>query len=726
MKKIVLFLGLFLLGMTLAVAQTNTSKPQPFSLDALEYRSFLYFWETTDTLNWQVPDRWPTESFSSIAATGFGLSSYIVGAERKWISREQAADRILKTLRVLQALPQGDAVSGVSGYQGFFYHFLDFKQAQRFKDVELSSIDTGLLLMGILSCQSYFDGNTPAEKSIREIADALYRRVDWNWMLNQNNRLSMGWRPERGFIPSEWSGYNEAMLLYVLALGSPTHPIPQAAWQSWCNSYYWDEYMGQVHVNFGPLFGHQYSQTWIDFRGIQDAYMREKGIDYFENSRRATLANYAYCQENPKNFKGYSDKVWGLTASDGPMDWAYKHDPKKKCKDIWEAGFQGYSARGVATDYLTDDGTLVPTAAGGSVAFAPEICIPALQAMWETYYDSLVGDYGFKDAFNPSFTACGKLPNGWFDVDYLGIDQGPILLMIENYRSQLLWNIMKKNPYIVAGLQRAGFQGGWLSELAPSPPAVRSSPGYNPDVRNDPMSLFERHHFKSKNGGPGLPYRYLKPQVAQDKSILPQQYPLLVFLHGAGERGNDNAAQMRNGVLGFVEGDHLNRFPCYLLVPQCPRDSSWAALDWRRKGMHFDDTPNSTGKDLEALIMETLKQEPGIDPFRVYIVGISNGGFGTFEMLQRRPDLFAAAIPASSGGEPSRAKLYKDVPIWVFHGQNDPVVPVDFSRATVQALEAAGGKPNYTEYTTLGHAIWQETFYNEKVLEWLFAQHKRN
>lgn len=203
-------------------AQTPQA-PVPFSMEELQRRTFHFFWELADS-NAQIPDRWPTLAFSSVAATGFGLSGYLVGVERGWISRDQAAERVLKTLTVLFDLPQGPAVQGTSGYRGFFYHFLDHHQARRYKDVELSTIDSGLLLAGVLSCQSYFDRDTPAERAIREKADALYRRVEWDWMLNTKHRISMGWRPEKGFIQAEWFGYTEAMILYILALGSPTHP----------------------------------------------------------------------------------------------------------------------------------------------------------------------------------------------------------------------------------------------------------------------------------------------------------------------------------------------------------------------------------------------------------------------------------------------------------------------------------------------------------------------
>lgn len=428
----------------------------PFSIDELEHRTFNFFWELADKSNYQIPDRYPTLTFSSIAATGFGLSAYIVGAERKYISREQSAERTLKTLTALWHMPVGSAVSGISGYHGFYYHFLTLDKAVRFKNVELSSIDTGLLMAGILSSMSYFDADNPTEQSIRAVSDSLYRRVEWNWMMNDSLRLWMGWHPEHGFIPAQWKGYNEAMVLLIMAIGSPTHPIPAAAWNKWCETYTWDEYEGQTCIQFDPLFGHQYSHVWIDFKGIQDPYMKSKGIDYFENSRRATLSNRAYCVQNPMDDNGYGQWCWGLTACDGPASKTIELDGHEKT-------FFDYRARGACSYQVVDDGTISPTAAGGSYAFAPAIADHTLKNMWETYREDLVGDYGFKDAFNLTYVT-SSTPHGWFDIDYLGIDQGPILLMIENQRTQLLWNVMKKNPYIVDGLKKAGFSGGWLGK----------------------------------------------------------------------------------------------------------------------------------------------------------------------------------------------------------------------------------------------------------------------
>jgi len=427
-----------------------------FSLDELQHRTFQYFWEQADTGNFQVPDRYPTRNFSSIAATGFGLTGYLVGVDQGYITREQAAERVLNTLRALKDLPQGDAKTGVGGYRGFFYHFLLPDEATRFKQVELSTIDTGLLMAGILSAQSFFDGENAVEKEIRETADFLYRRVEWDWAMNDEGSMSMGWSPEHGFLDNAWHGYNEAMILLVLALGSPTHPIPASSWEKWCETYQWAEYQGQEYVNFDPLFGHQYSQMYIDFKGIQDAFMRQKGIDYFENSRRATYANRAWCTENPNKFTGYSENCWGLTACDGPSQGS------------WQTTFEGrvfrsYSARGPASIDGFDDGTIAPTAAGGSLPFAPEICLPALKFMWENYYQNLVGEYGFKDAFNLTYTLGEGNESGWFDKDYIGIDQGPILIQIQNHRNGFVWEVMKKNEYLQHGLKKAGFTGSWMA-----------------------------------------------------------------------------------------------------------------------------------------------------------------------------------------------------------------------------------------------------------------------
>jgi hypothetical protein len=424
----------------------------PF-LAELQERTFHYFWDLTDRQTGLVPDRAPAKSFSSVAATGFGLTAYIVGIENDYIHRTQGAERVLNTLKFHYQGRQGPEEAGIIGYKGFFYHFLDLETGHRYRQVELSTIDTGLLMAGVLSCQSYFNQDNAVETEIRTLADSLYRRVEWDWALNKEGLLSMGWHPETGFIEHSWQGYNEAMILLILALASPTHPIPADSWNKWTATYHWDKFMGYEHVNFGPLFGHQYSHMFIDFRGIQDEYMQGKHIDYFENSRRATLANRQYCIENPAGYVGYGPNLWGLTACDGPGRGT-------KETAIGTVQFSGYQARAAAENEIRDDDTIAPTAAGGSVAFTPEESIAALLHMKTLYEERVYGKYGFYDAFNPTYPE----NSGWFDTDYLGIDQGPILIQIENYKSDLIWDIMKKNPYIVSGLKQAGFSGGWLDQ----------------------------------------------------------------------------------------------------------------------------------------------------------------------------------------------------------------------------------------------------------------------
>lgn len=438
----------------------SSNKPKPeFSLTKeafitdLKIRTFNYFWQVVDSATWQSDDRYPTKHFTSIAATGFALPAYIIGVENGYIRRSLAAKRVLNTLQWLKNAPQGYEKEGFSGHHGFYYHFLNYGTGTRFKDVELSSIDTGLLMAGILTVMSYFDENEPIEKEIRTLSDELYRRVNWNWMMDDKQTMSMGWKPESGFIKAQWKGYNEAMILLIMAMGSPTYPISENSWDVWTSTYLWEDFEGYEHVNFGPLFGHQYSHAFIDFRGIQDDYMREKNIDYFENSRRATLSNRAYCIRNPLNFNGYSENIWGLTASDGPgLGW------KKWNTD--SVDFKSYNARGVAADYNQDDGTIAPTAAGGSIPFAPKEATDALFEMYQRFGNEIYRKYGFADAFNLSVSEAG-----WFAPDYIGIDQGALLIQLENHQSELIWNILKKNPYIIIGLQKAGFNGGWLDEI---------------------------------------------------------------------------------------------------------------------------------------------------------------------------------------------------------------------------------------------------------------------
>jgi hypothetical protein len=426
-------------------------------------RAFQFFWDTTDPRTGLALDRWPTPSFSSVAAIGFALTAYPIGVSNGWVTRAAARDRTLATLRFLSALPQGDAPRGVSGHHGFFYHFLETGTGHRFARCELSTIDTTLLLGGALFAQSWFDRDDPAETQIRALADQLYRAVEWPWITPRAPFVSMGWHPESGFIPSDWDIYNESLLLYILALGSPTHPLLPTTWDRWTARFEpsWTGTGERAHLHFPPMFGHQYSHVWVDFRGIRDRYMAGKGIDYFENSRRATYAQRDYAVRNPGGWRGYGADCWGLTACDGPGDFTLMLDGRQR-------SYFSYSARGPGD---RDDGTLAPTAALGSIAFAPEIVEPSVRAMHARYGRGIYGQYGFLDSFNPTLTdPAAPLKHGrvvpgigWVAGDYLGIDQGPIVAMVENRRTGLVWDTMRRNPHIRRGLERAGFSGGWLA-----------------------------------------------------------------------------------------------------------------------------------------------------------------------------------------------------------------------------------------------------------------------
>lgn len=426
-------------------------------LDQLQEDTFNFFWETTNPENGLVPDRYPNPPSSSIAAVGFGLSSYIVGVERGYITRQQAAERTYNTVEFFYNAPMGPEPQGNAGYRGFFYHFLDMETGERAGQNEISTIDTSLLLAGMLSSQSYFDQDNEIENAIRTKVDSIYARMDWQWFYSDSHPplVSMGWTPEDGKIQHDWRGYDESMILYILGLASPTHPVDPEAWEMYTETYHWDEFYGMAHVNASPLFLHQYSHMFVDFRDIQDDYMRGKGIDYFENSRLGTYSNRAYAIDNPMDWEGYSEDVWGLTACDGPGN-------ETRTVDGEEREFRGYWARGASATHINDDGTIAPTAAGGSVPFAPEITIPTLHHFYKEYGERLYWEYGFRDSFNLTYTFGVGNHEGWFNRQFLGIDQGPILIQIENYRSEIIWDVMKENPYIHKGLEKAGFEGGWL------------------------------------------------------------------------------------------------------------------------------------------------------------------------------------------------------------------------------------------------------------------------
>lgn len=397
-------------------------------LDSLQHTAFKFFWYEANPSNGLIKDRSTDLSPCSIASVGFGLTAVCIGIDNGYVTREEGRDRVNTALETFWNAPQGSGSSGFIGYKGLFYHFLDMNTAERVWDCELSTIDTALLFAGILDAKQYFTEDDPVENNIRALADSITQRADWDYMRDGGPGLRMGWKPGTGFSGfGIWTGYNEAMIMYIIALGSPTHSIPEMDWSIWTSSYQWQTHYGYTYVNFPPLFGHQYSHCWIDFSNIQDEYMRGKGITYHMNSERATRAQQAYCIVNPFGHIGYSEILWGLTASDGP---------------------DGYAVHG-APPPLNDDGTITPTAAASSIPFAPDIVIPTLHNFYETYGHMLWDEYGFRDAFN--------LDRGWWGTDYIGIDEGPIIIMVENYRTGSVWNRFMQNPDIQQGLSRAGF-----------------------------------------------------------------------------------------------------------------------------------------------------------------------------------------------------------------------------------------------------------------------------
>jgi hypothetical protein len=425
-------------------------------LHTLQRDTFRYFWKETNPENGLIPDNTSADDVpASIAGVGLALASYPVAVERSFVPRAKAVGRTLATLRFFWNAPQGP-MPDATGHRGFFYHFLDTTTGRRAWRCELSTIDTTILVAGALTAAAYFDRETNDEREVRTLADSLYRRVDWRWAQNGEVTVSHGWKPETGFQRHRWQGYNEALILYVLGLGSPTHSLPQKSYLGWTSTYRWKKLYGHEFLHGAPLFMHQLSHLWIDFRGIQDAFMRRQAIDYFENSRRATYVNQQYAIRNPKNFRDYGPHAWGITASNGPGP------ATRRIRGVTRR-FLGYVARGVP--HGPDDGTLAPWAVAASLPFAPEIVLPTLEHCAKAY-PHMENEYGLVCSFNPTFPSRGSGRSGWISKDHFALDQGPVILMIENYRSGLIWRLMRNCPYVVTGLRRAGFMGGWLHGLS--------------------------------------------------------------------------------------------------------------------------------------------------------------------------------------------------------------------------------------------------------------------
>lgn len=418
-------------------------------LDVLERRAFWYFWEYADPATGLIPERATEPEVASIASTGFGLTAICAAKERGWISHEAAYTRVLTTLNSFYDDPGDPNDLVVSGTHGLFYHFVNIHDGTpMWTDVDgVSTIDTALLMAGVLSVKQCF-----TETEIVTRATAIYEAAVWPSFLNDQGKLYMCWTPEKVNVCPRanddskwvWEGYNEALILYLLAIGSPTHPIPADSWDKWAATYITGTYEGYTMVIHppGPLFAHQYPQAWIDFRGKKDEY-----VNYFDNSRSATLANRAYSQRvwYSNTLSNPPFALWGFTASDGPT-------PTNVCTGTAYVDY-GYPPEIINNDGTKrNDGTIAPSAVGGSIVFTPKESIASLRYMYEHYHDRLWGLFGLKDSLNVI-----KCKSNWLDNDYIGIDVGILLIMIENYRTGLIWNNFMRNTEIVEAMREVGF-----------------------------------------------------------------------------------------------------------------------------------------------------------------------------------------------------------------------------------------------------------------------------
>jgi len=423
-------------------------------LDHLRSETFKFFRHEVNPRNGLIVDKTQPESPSSLAAVGMGLSAYIVALERDLLSRAEAIGRTLTLLRFFHSSHQGPEPDA-TGYKGFYYHFLDMQSGRRALQCELSTIDTAILIAGVLTVASYFTEKNEEESEIRELAETLYRRVDWKWALSDGTTICHGWKPESGFLPFRWdTGYSEALILYVLALGSPTFPVDSQGYREWTSTFEWKKLHDIEYLYAGPLFIHQMSHLWLDFRGIHDDFNRKTGIDYFENSRRATHVQRQYGIDNPLGFSHYHEYGWGLTASDGPGPAVLQVSGIRRV-------FYDYTARGAP--FGPDDGTISPWAVVASLPFAPEIVIDTVRHAIERLDLKGHSPYGFDASFNPTYPVTSRNQHGWVSPWIFGLNQGPIILMIENFQSELIWKNIRKCPHIVKGLRRAGFRDGWLN-----------------------------------------------------------------------------------------------------------------------------------------------------------------------------------------------------------------------------------------------------------------------
>jgi hypothetical protein len=419
-------------------------------LDRLQHSAFSYFLLNVNSTNGLVMDTTRSGSPISIAVVGFALSIYPIAVERGWMLRSDAISLTRAALNFFLSSDQSGTPTA-TGYKGFYFHFLQPQNGTRMWQSELSMIDTALLIAGALVARQFFTADTDEEREIRAVAEQLYLRVDWRWSQSNFETIRLGWKPECGFLHYGWDGYSEAIILYALALGSPTQPLSDATYSAWTNTYQWENIYGRDVLYAGPLFIHQFSHAWINFRGMQDHFMREKNSDYFENTKRAAEIQREYAIRNPKGFAGYDKNCWGFTACDGPSSRTV--DQNSKYKRLF-----GYAARGVP--YGPDDGTLSACGPLATLPFAPEMSLQATRTMIEKYPE-MFAENQLASSFNPSIL--GKNGRAWFSAGHFGLDQGIIVMMIENHRTQMIWSLMQNCAFLTNGLQKAGFRRGWLS-----------------------------------------------------------------------------------------------------------------------------------------------------------------------------------------------------------------------------------------------------------------------
>jgi predicted esterase len=684
-------------------------------LEDVSQRAFQFFWNEADPTTGIVRDRARTDGAAhdgknrdvgSIAAVGFGLSGLCIAADRGWVSRPQALERARNTLRFFAERSPHE--------RGWFFHFVNIRTGMREWQSELSSIDTALLLAGVLTARRCFE--TDAE--VVRFADAIYRRVDFSWMLNGHPHvLSMGWRPESGFIDARWNHYCELMVLYLLAIGSPTHPIPAESWQAW----------RRPTMGFGdfeyvswqdPLFVHQYSHAWIDFRGRRER--QAPHIDWWQNSIEATYAHKTFCLSLSSEYPGYTEHIWGFTASDSAKGYVAWHGPPR---------------------HERIDGSVVPAAAAGSLMLTPEIALPAVREMRRRFGDRVYGKYGFADAFNPT--------TGWVNPDVIGIDVGITLLSAENLRTGRIWSWFMANPEVTTALDRVGLEPLRQAQGVPGPrrltgrtnnlthTAPVASPGLQhyefvvpersaerdryqtviAQTTTIPADTFEARMFTSPQGIV-LGYRLLRPSGANSNT----KVPMVVVFHGAGEIGTDNEKQMTAFAKLWARDDIRREFPAFVVVPQFPSRSAIYSGPVTQGGRT---TVAAAPIHAALALVDELRGTLPVDASRIYLTGFSMGASSTWNALHLRPDLFAAAVPIAGVANRAFAPHVAATPVWVLHGNRDETNALNHERVMFDALsQCAGAAIVFWEHDGLGHEVPPSILAGSQLPRWLFS-HRR-